>query len=131
MIFVKFEKDIEESCDNPLKDKDKNNNRPIKPIGAWITQNIGFISDSSAVEEIEDLHEDKSREDESEMSRLNLVLFVVSDVVISPRHCIVHSIGYSTLWLTHVIFGLKVAAYKLVVLISVFRNYVLAKEHQK
>jgi hypothetical protein len=68
LILVKFEENVQESCNYPLKYKDKNNNGPIKPIRAWITQNIWLISDSSTIEEIENLHQYKGSKDKSEMS---------------------------------------------------------------
>ena len=68
IVFVKFEENIKESSDNPLKNEDKDNDCPIQPVRTWIAQNIGFISDSSTIEEVEDLHHYKSGENKSEMS---------------------------------------------------------------
>lgn len=68
MIFIKLKEDIKESCNYPLKNKNKNDNGPIQPIRTWIAENVWFISDSSTVKEVENLHKNKSGENKGEMS---------------------------------------------------------------
>ena len=68
MEFIKFEENIQESSDNPLKYKNKDNNRPIQPVRTWIAENIRLVSNSSTIKEVENLHHYKYSENESEMS---------------------------------------------------------------
>ena len=68
MVLVHFEEDIQKGSYDPLKDKDNDNNQPVKPIGAWVCQDVVFVSDSSAVEKVKNLHHDKGRENESEVA---------------------------------------------------------------
>jgi hypothetical protein len=41
-----------------------------------------FVSDSSAVKKVEDLHHDKRCKNEGEMARMDFVFLVVSDVIV-------------------------------------------------
>ncbi len=81
IVGVEFEENIEESDNKPLKDEYATNNNPIEPVGTRILKNIRFISNPSAVEEVEELHHNKCSEDEGEVSRMHMILLVVKDVV--------------------------------------------------
>jgi hypothetical protein len=68
MVLVHFEENIQEGGDDPLKDKNSYNNEPVEPVGTGIGQNVMLVSDSSAVEKVEDLHHDKRCKNEGEMA---------------------------------------------------------------
>jgi microcompartment protein CcmK/EutM len=68
VVFVHFEENIQEGGDDPLKEKNSDNDKPVEPVGAGIGQNVMFVSDSSAVEKVEDLHHDKRCKNEGEMA---------------------------------------------------------------
>lgn len=87
-----------------------------------------LVSDSSAVEEVKDLHHDKSVENEREMSRMDFVFSEISDVIVCPRKSIKHATGHCALRLAHVIFGIQIASNDCVKLIGVLWDYVLAEE---
>lgn len=85
MIFIKFEENVQESSNDPLKNKNKDNDCPIQPVWARVAENIWLVSDSSAIEKVKDLHHYKSGENESEMSWMNFIFVVISDVIILTR----------------------------------------------
>ena len=128
MVLVHFEEYIQKGSDNPLKYENDDNNQPIKPIGTWISQNVVLVSDSSAVEEIEDLHHHKRRKDKREMTWVDLVPLIVSYVVIISGKCIKHATGDCAFSLTHEIFCFKVTSNHWIKFISVFWYELLAEK---
>ena len=89
-----------------------------------------LVSDSSAVEKVEELHKNESRKYKCEMPRMYFILVVMRYVVIMARKSVKHSTCYCALWLPHVIFSRKIVTYHSIISISIFGNESLAKKQQ-
>ena len=68
MKVVQFEGSWEDIDDGPLEDNNDGDHQPKQEVVEHTFENVELVIDFSAVEEVEDLHEDKYIVDKGDMS---------------------------------------------------------------
>lgn len=77
MELIQFKENIQISYYDPLKNQNNTHDNDINPVAQNVCMKIELIVYFSAIEEIKELHQDKGREDKSEMTRVNMIFQVV------------------------------------------------------